>query len=131
MDARDANHLDRDSFVHGTLHRIVQAMHGFGHAVNGAGFAVAFGKVDALEFGFGGHVSFLQFGVRATLAARTGRLQGLVARYSAANWFMVLACPPAFRARSPPTISLNVSPRSEPTSCWCLTAETPRRISSR
>ena len=51
--------------------------------------------------------------------------------YSAANWFIVLAWPPAFSARSPETISLNVSPRSEPTSCWCLTAETLRRISSR
>ena len=37
--------------------------------------------------------------------------------YSAANWFIVLPCPPAFKARSPATISLNVSPRSDPTSC--------------
>lgn len=51
--------------------------------------------------------------------------------HSAANWLMVLACPPAFSARSPETISLKVSPRSDPTSCWCLTAEMPRRISSR
>ncbi len=33
------------------------------------------------------------------------------------NWFIVFLWPPAFRARSPATISLKLSPMSEPTSC--------------
>lgn len=71
---------------------------------------------------------------RKTPHPQNGWGQGSLRRmvlYTFSNWFMVLCSPLAFRARSPATISLKVSPRSEPTSCWCFTAETLLRISWR
>lgn len=56
--------------------------------------------------------------LRDRLAARPGPgraggpgLAESVGPCPAANWFMVLACPPAVSARSPATISLKLSPR--------------------
>ncbi len=62
-------------------------------------------------------------GVGLRVPGRKGR--------QAANWFIVLSLPAAFRAASPTKYSLWSSPMSLPDMFWCFTQAMPSRISLR